>query len=167
MFLTNIALNSVLSMMFLCCFSTEKENRKHTYRHKTLTSIDQSSSSSAPNRLFRSRSPQPILRIEIHRINPLIRRIPILPHPQRNQSFIRRQQRSRKRIPPINTQPRTGNLHPTFDVGHGSQLPGKDLAEQQIDDGNTAVTEMVLDHGHGVRVPLSTKRAEYDAPFAG
>lgn len=119
------------------------------------------------NRLARLRPSQPLLRIKVHRIDALIRLVPVLFRPQRNQRLIRRQQRSRKRIPPINTQPRTSDLHPALHIRHGGQLAGEDLAEQQVDERDAARGQLVLDHGHGVGVPLAAERAEDEAPFAG
>lgn len=89
---------------------------------------------------------------------------PVVPHAQRDKRLIRRQQRPRKRIPPIYTQPRTRDLHPALDVAHHGQLPGKDFAQQQVNPGDTPFLELLLNQRHGMRITLASQRAENQAP---
>lgn len=112
----------------------------------------------------RFRPSQTLLSIVIHRIHALA---PILPLTQCYQGLVWRQQWPWEGIPPVNTQPRTRDLHPALDVAHGGQLPGEDLAQQEVDPRYAQLRKLLLDERHRVGIALPPERTQDEAPFLG
>lgn len=86
----------------------------------------------------RPRPPETVSCIIVHWIDSAVLLIPILPHPERNQGFVRRQQGPRKRVSPVDAESGTRDLHPALNVGHGGEFAREDLAEQEFHDGHAA-----------------------------
>ena len=119
-----------------------------------------------PTHKLPPRPPQPLPRIKIHRIPPLL--LPPLPPPQRHHRLIRTQERPRESVSPINAQPRTGNLNPSADslvlfsllgAAHECQFPGEYLAQGELHPCLAVGLQQRLDRFEGVEVPLSSERA--------
>lgn len=111
-----------------------------------------------------SRPPKAILSIVIHRIRPLA---PIILDIKRNECLVRCEQRSWECVAPVDTQPRTGYLHPTLDISHRRELAREDLAKKEVHPRNPHFRQPLLDQGHSVRVSLAAQRAQDETPFAG
>ena len=149
-----------ITNLFRYLFNTKKANHSANLRRNL----------NLHPRIILLRSPQPLLRIKIHRIYPIASLALIqplrLPNPQRHKRLIRTQQRARERIAPIDTESWTRDLHPSLNITHQGQLAGENLAEQQVHPFYAAPTQVVLDERKRVRVPLAAQRAEDQAPGA-
>lgn len=118
----------------------------------------------------RLRPTQPVLAVVVHRVDAAAAALlgPVLGgDAERDEGLVRRQQRARKGVAPVDAEARARDLHPALDVGHERQLAGEDFAEQQVDPGDAAVAQAALDERHGVRVALAAERAEDEPPAAG
>lgn len=97
-------------------------------------------------------------------IHTLIGSIPSFPSAKRNKRFVCFQERLQESISPVNTQPWVSNLNPAVDITHQCECSRKYVTQQQTDGWGFLLTDDILDHNHGIRSPLSAKRAKYKAP---